>query len=70
MNFPLLVKTVRKELNLSQEQLAHKLNISFSTVNRWETEKTNPLPVVKERFFNFCHQEGLDLQTLTKEMRK
>lgn len=29
----LLIKCVRKELGLSQEQLARELNISFSTVN-------------------------------------
>ena len=64
------VELLRKKLFLSQEDFAKEIGVSFATVNRWETEKTNPLPVVKERFFNFCHQEGLDLQTLTKEMRK
>ena len=39
MHFSALVKFVRKELNISQEQLAHKLNISFLTVNQWETGK-------------------------------
>ena len=36
------VKAVRKALNLSQEELAHALGVSFATVNRWENGKTNP----------------------------
>ena len=41
MNLPAL----RKKLKLTQEQLAHKLGVSFTTVNRWETGKTKPSPL-------------------------
>lgn len=64
MTFSEIVKYARQELNLSQEQLAHKLNISFSTVNRWETGKTKPLPIIEERFFDFCRQEGIEVNTM------
>lgn len=40
MDFGSVVKQVRKELGLSQEQLARELGISFSTVNRWENGKS------------------------------
>lgn len=33
---------LREKLNLSQEQLASRLNVSFATVNRWETGKAKP----------------------------
>src|SRR5579875_3771742 len=33
---------LRNALNLSQEQLAAKLNVSFATVNRWESGKVKP----------------------------
>lgn len=36
MTFPEKVITARYQLGLSQEKLAAKLGVSFSTVNRWE----------------------------------
>ena len=41
-NFPALVKEVRKQLTLSQEDLANKPGISFATVNRWKNRKFQP----------------------------
>jgi len=53
-NLPELVKEVRKQLTLSQEDLARKLGISFATVNRWENGKTHPSKLAKAQFDNFC----------------
>src|ERR1017187_6489510 len=36
------IRALRTQLNLSQEQLASRLNISFATVNRWESGKVKP----------------------------
>ena len=36
------VRDLRTKLNLSQEQLASALNVSFATVNRWEAGKSEP----------------------------
>src|SRR4051812_3501239 len=36
------VQRLRKHLNLSQEQLASKLDVSFATINRWESGKSTP----------------------------
>ena len=36
------LRLLRSALNLSQEQLAAKLNVSFATVNRWESGKVEP----------------------------
>ena len=55
MEFCSIVKQVRKELGLSQEQLARELSISFSTVNRWENGKSKPSQMAKELFFSFLH---------------
>ncbi len=48
------VKKVRKELNLSQEDLAHAIGVSFATVNRWENGKASPSKLVRKSFDNFC----------------
>ncbi len=47
------VKAVRTALNLSQEELAHALGVSFATVNRWENGKTNPSKLAQATFDNF-----------------
>jgi type I restriction enzyme M protein len=36
------LRELRTKLNLSQEQLASRLNVSFQTVNRWEGGKVTP----------------------------
>ena len=66
MNFSVLIKRVRKELGLSQEQLARELSISFSTVNRWENGKTNPSQMAKELFYSFCTDNDIDIQKIMK----
>ena len=60
MEFASVVKQVRKELGLSQEQLARELNISFSTVNRWENGKSKPSQMARELFFSFCMSKSID----------
>ncbi len=52
--FPVLVKEVRKQLALSQEDLARKLGISFATVNRWENGKSQPSKLARAQLDNFC----------------
>ncbi len=36
------IKTLRSMLNLTQEEFAHKLGVTLSTVNRWENNKSIP----------------------------
>lgn len=67
MEFALIVKQVREELQLSQEQLARELSISFSTINRWENGKTKPSQMAKELFFAFCISKNIDPELYGKE---
>lgn len=39
---PDLIRSLRAQLNLTQEQLAARLNVSFATVNRWEGGLAKP----------------------------
>lgn len=45
-----LLKEVRRQRGLSQEELAYKLGISFSTINRWENQKTMPSKLARNQF--------------------
>jgi putative transcriptional regulator len=53
-NFAETVKEVRRQLELSQEELAHELGVSFSTINRWENSKTVPFKLARRQFEAFC----------------
>ncbi|MDD2389056.1 MAG: helix-turn-helix transcriptional regulator [Desulfobacterales bacterium] len=55
-NFPELAKAGRKQRVLSQEELAHALDVSFATVNRWENSKTAPSRLAGRLFVSFCRK--------------
>jgi putative transcriptional regulator len=38
------IRKIREELGVSQAAFSHFLCVSFSTLNRWENDKTNPDP--------------------------
>ena len=59
MSFAEKVKTVRGQLKLSQEKLAAKLGVSFSTVNRWEKGRSFPSYVAQTRFEELCKQNNI-----------
>lgn len=69
MSLGFTIKKIREELKISQEQLARELNISFSTVNRWENNKTTPSRLAKDRLYTFCENKLLPSEIIT-ELKK
>lgn len=61
MTFGEKVKQVREKLNLSQEELAKELGVSFATINRWEKGHTHPTYETLQRFEKFCSCNGIIL---------
>lgn len=53
-NLPEMVKEIRRQLSMSQEDLARELGISFATVNRWENGVVKPSKLAKAQLDNFC----------------
>jgi len=49
MNIPVLVKGLRQRLGLTQEQFAHEVGVTFSTVNQWENGRRRPQPFLLKR---------------------
>ncbi|WP_206081343.1 helix-turn-helix domain-containing protein [Mariprofundus ferrooxydans] len=66
-----LVRDVRKQLGLSQDQLAREIGVSFATINRWENGKTTPFKLARAQFDAFCSrmvkQGKLKLQKQERE---
>lgn len=54
MSFSKFVVSVRKELQLSQKQLAAAINVSYSTINRWENGHVVPSNLAVKSFYDFC----------------
>lgn len=54
--YPALIKTVREQLNLSQEDLAREIGVSYATVNRWENGQTTPSKLAKAQLEAFCEK--------------
>ncbi len=59
MDFAEKVKFVRTKLNLSQEELAHKLGVSFATINRWENGNYNPSRLARKAFEEYCEKKNI-----------
>ena len=49
----------RAVLNLTQQALAQKLDVSFATINRWEKGRSVPQSLTMYRFEKFCEEQGI-----------
>lgn len=67
MDFPTIVKYTRETLGMSQEEMAHALKISYTTINRWENGKTHPNKMAKSVFFAFCEQRGIKAEAMLQK---
>lgn len=62
MTFPEKVKILRDKLGISQEKLAVRLGVSFSTVNRWEKGHANPSYLALDKFELLCRENGIKFE--------
>lgn len=49
-----LVKEIRHQLSLSQDDLARLLGVSYVTVNRWENGLSKPSKLARAQLETFC----------------
>lgn len=61
-----VLKTIRKELNMSQETLAHELKVSFTTLNRWENNRAKPSRLAKVQLKDYCAAKGISPQIIAE----
>ena len=54
------IKNIRYELNLSQEGLARELHMGFSSINRWENNKTKTNQIARHALAELCRKNNLD----------
>ena len=61
VTFSEFVISVRKNLNLSQKQLAAAINVSYSTINRRENGHVTPSNLATKSFLDFCENNFIDI---------
>ena len=73
MTFGQTIKSLRREANMTQENLAELLSISPQAVSRWETDVAMPdislLPPLAN-LFNVTTDYLLGMETYQKDLRK
>lgn len=57
MELQAAIKVLRKELALTQSELAKEIHVTFATVNRWETGKTIPDTTATEELLALCKRK-------------
>lgn len=64
MNISKELLVIRELLNLTQEELAKKLDVSFETINRWELEKHDVEIRNVEKIYSFAYSKGIYLNSI------
>ncbi|VEU82125.1 helix-turn-helix domain-containing protein [Acholeplasma hippikon] len=62
MDYQRLVKELRLKLILSQQEFADLLNVSFASINRWETGKHEPTIKIKRKIVELCKYNNIKLE--------
>lgn len=61
MDYPKIIKHVRDQLLVSQQELAKMLGVTFATVNRWENGHHEPNIKQKRAIRDLCRKQGITL---------
>ena len=67
MSFSEELKSIRQHSFLSQEAFARELNVSFSSVNRWEGGRAKPNLNAMKNIKAFCKAHNIDFSNLERE---
>lgn len=55
-----LLKALRGRLGeVTQEQFAHRIGVSWSTVSRWENGRGNPSPLARQKLARVLRATGM-----------
>ena len=54
-----LIKKLRDKLDLTQEQFAHKVGVTFATINNWEKGNRAPHPFLFQKLLEIAEEAGL-----------
>lgn len=62
INYPDTFIKIRAVLSLSQMELANKLGVAFTSVNRWENGHHEPTRMVKDKIRLICQAHNIQME--------
>ena len=62
IDYSKILLKIRARMNLSQEALAERLNVSFATINRWENEQYEPTRRHIQQILDLCDELGIRIK--------
>ena len=66
-DIPAALRAIRARLDLTQEQLAERLGVSFASINRWEGGAIKPQKAAQEAIAALAIEAGIDIMELAAE---
>ena len=56
-----IIKYIRSQRSISQQQFSEEIGVAFATVNRWEQGKTIPNDLIQKTIYQYCKSYNIDL---------
>ena len=64
-DYPNAIRKLRAKLNISQQELADMLGVSFPSVNRWENGHYEPTIIAKVKLDELFKENNIELCEVT-----
>jgi transcriptional regulator with XRE-family HTH domain len=61
VTLPEYMRKVRRGMEMSQHDLAKELNVSFTSINRWENNHVAPSKLARKSFLDFCKARDIPI---------
>lgn len=62
MTYAEAIKKLRSKMILTQNEFATLLDVSFGTVNRWESGKYKPTTKIKRKLVPYFEKYGIEVE--------
>lgn len=62
VDYPNAIRKLRAKLNISQQELADLLGVSFPSVNRWENGHYGPTLITKVKLEELFKEHHIDVE--------
>ncbi len=67
MSLGVAIRVARQKSFYTQEDMAKKLDVALSTVNRWELDKAKPNIKAMKAIKQFCEENGVSYDEIESE---